>query len=57
LILTYTFADDKWNVGLWGKNLENTARFVGPATTSTPGINSVYMEAPRTYGVRIGAKF
>ena len=57
LMLTYTFADNKWNVGLWGKNLENTARFVGPATTSTPGINSVYMEAPRTYGVRIGAKF
>ncbi len=57
LLLTYTFADDKWNIGLWGKNLENSARFVGPGTTSLPGINSVYMEAPRTYGVRIGAKF
>jgi iron complex outermembrane recepter protein len=57
LVLTYTFANDRWNIGLWGKNLENTARFVGPATTSVPGINSVYMEAPRTYGVRVGAKF
>jgi iron complex outermembrane receptor protein len=55
--LTYTFADDKWYVGAWGKNLENAARFVAPGTTSVPGINSAFIEPPRTYGVRIGAKF
>jgi iron complex outermembrane receptor protein len=55
--LTYTFADDKWNVGAWGKNLENAARFAAPGTTAVPGINSAFLEPPRTYGVRIGAKF
>jgi iron complex outermembrane recepter protein len=55
--LTYGFANDKWNIGLWGKNLENKARFVGPGTTSVAGINSAFLEAPRTYGVRVGARF
>jgi len=47
LMLTYTFADDKWNVGLWGKNLENTRDSSGPPPLRHP-VNSVYMEAPRT---------
>jgi iron complex outermembrane recepter protein len=57
LTLTYTFANGKWNISAWGKNLENTARVVAPATTSVPGINSVFVEPPRTYGLRIGAEF
>ena len=55
--LSYEFAGGHWTVGLWAKNLENSARFVGPGTTTVPGINTVYIEAPRTYGARFALRF
>lgn len=55
LNLTYYSSNDKWNVGLWVKNIENAAVWnaggtLGPNTFSFP-------QAPRTFGVRFRTQF
>jgi len=56
--LTYHAPDDKWNVGLWGRNLENSA-VIGPGAYVGAGtIGGVYwVLPPRTYGVRLGVNW
>jgi iron complex outermembrane receptor protein len=53
--LTYKSQNGKWNVGLWGRNLENSA-VIGPGAYVGAGtIGGVYwVLPPRTYGVRFG---
>src|SRR6202012_879761 len=49
--LTYYSPGKAWNVGLYGKNLENSwvLGAVGPGFA--------YLEEPRTFGVRVGVNF
>jgi iron complex outermembrane recepter protein len=56
--LTYRSQDGKWDIGLWGKNLENSA-VIGPGAYVGAGlIGGVYwLLPPRTYGVRFGLKW
>jgi iron complex outermembrane recepter protein len=53
--LTYRAASGKWNVGLWGRNLENKA-VLGPGAYVGAGtIGGVYwLLPPRTYGLKVG---
>ena len=53
--LTYHASDDKWTVGLWGRNLENSS-VIGPGAYVGAGtIGGVYwVLPPRTFGVRAG---
>jgi hypothetical protein len=48
----------KWNVGLWGKNLENKA-VIGPGAYVGAGtIGGVYwLLPPRTFGLRAGVNW
>lgn len=57
--LTYSSADGHWDVGLWGRNLENTATFGAAGATGYPYpfAASGFIEAPRTFGVRFGLHF
>jgi iron complex outermembrane receptor protein len=57
LSLTYHEPNDHWTVGLWVKNVENTAVYVTAATTSYYGLESWFLQPPRTYGARISYKF
>jgi iron complex outermembrane receptor protein len=56
--LTYKSQNGKWNVGLFGKNLENSA-VIGPGAYVGAGtIGGVYwLLPPRTYGVRFGVNW
>jgi iron complex outermembrane receptor protein len=56
--LTYKAQNGKWNVALWGKNLENSA-VIGPGAYVGAGtIGGVYwLLPPRTYGVRFGVNW
>jgi iron complex outermembrane receptor protein len=54
--LTYHSPQGRWTLGLWARNLENTAQF-GPAGTFIPNIGPVaalvpIVGAPRTYGAQ-----
>jgi iron complex outermembrane recepter protein len=53
--LTYHAVDEKWTLGLWGRNLENSS-VIGPGAYVGAGtIGGVYwVLPPRTYGVRAG---
>lgn len=53
--LTYHASDDKWALGLWGRNLENSS-VIGPgAYVGAGAIGGVYwVLPPRTFGVRAG---
>jgi iron complex outermembrane receptor protein len=53
--LTYRAASGKWNVSVWGKNLENSA-VIGPGAYVGAGtIGGVYwLLPPRTYGLKLG---
>jgi len=62
--LTYRAPDNRWNIGLWGRNLENSATFstFTPNQARVGGVlivaySYVYVDAPRTYGVRAGFNF
>jgi iron complex outermembrane recepter protein len=57
LSLTYHEPHDHWDVGLWVKNVENSAVYVSGATTSYYGLQSWFLQPPRTFGARIGYKF
>jgi hypothetical protein len=53
--LTYRAASGKWNISVWGRNLENAA-VIGPGAYVGAGtIGGVYwVLPPRTYGVKLG---
>ncbi len=56
--LTYHAPGDRWEVGVWAKNLENRAVAASSGVTpgrAYPGV--VYVEPPRTYGGRVLVKF
>lgn len=55
--LTYYSEDERWNVGIWGKNLTNKAVIAATAAAGIPGPATAYMDAPRTYGLRAGMNF
>jgi iron complex outermembrane recepter protein len=56
--LTYHASGDKWSVGFWGRNLENSA-VIGPGAYVGAGtIGGVYwVLPPRTFGVRAGVNW
>jgi iron complex outermembrane receptor protein len=54
--LTWHCPTGKWSAGLWAKNLENSDVQSASATgnpISDPGPGAPFLEAPRTYGLRI----
>jgi iron complex outermembrane recepter protein len=53
LTLIYTRPNKAWSVGLWVKNVENTAVFQAAAAGGQPGPASSYIAAPRTYGATL----
>lgn len=57
--LTYYAPSGKWDIGAYGKNLENTASHAASGETGRPFpfAGAVYVEAPRQYGVRLHATF
>lgn len=62
--LTYRAPDNRWNISAWGRNLENRATYSSftPSQLRVGGslvgaYASTYIDAPRTYGVRLGANF
>jgi iron complex outermembrane receptor protein len=55
--LTYYSANGKWNFGLWGRNLENTATLAAAGAGGLPGPAASYIDAPRTYGVKVESRF
>jgi len=56
LAVTYHPSGQGWSIGLWAKNLENqdvqSAAATGNPLTD-PGPGAPFLEAPRTYGIRI----
>jgi iron complex outermembrane receptor protein len=56
LALTWHCGTGKWSAGLWVKNLENSDVQSAAATGNPftdPGPGAPFLEAPRTYGLRI----
>ncbi len=56
LALTWHSGDEKWSAGVWAKNLENSDVQSAAATgnpLTDPGPGAPFLEAPRTYGVRV----
>jgi iron complex outermembrane receptor protein len=56
IALTWHSPTGKLSVGLWAKNLENSDVQSAAATgnpISDPGPGAPFLEAPRTYGLRI----
>jgi iron complex outermembrane receptor protein len=54
--LTWHCPTGKWSAGLWAKNLENADVQSAAATgnpVTDPGPGAPFLEAPRTYGVRV----
>ena len=46
-------SDKGWKVALWGKNLTDKTVLAATASAGFPGPATGYLEAPRTYGVRL----
>ena len=55
--LTWYSADNRWNIGVWGKNLTNKAVIAATAAAGIPGPGTAYLAPPRTFGARAGVKF
>lgn len=64
LSLSYRAPGNKWSLSVWGRNLEDRATYsaftpnqlrVGGALVGA--YSNVYIDAPRTYGLRIGVNF
>jgi iron complex outermembrane receptor protein len=55
--LTFHSADEKWSFALWGRNLTNTFTFQLLNGSAIPGPGAGFPEAPRTYGIRLTARF
>ena len=57
LSLSYHLPSNGWSIGLWVKNVENTATRVTPATTNVYGLQTWFLDPPRTFGLRLDYKF
>ena len=57
LSLSYHVPSNGWSIGLWVKNIENTATRVTPATTNVYGLQTWFIDPPRTFGLRLDYKF
>ncbi len=62
--LTYHAPGNRWNFGLWGRNLENKATYSGwegfqlrNAGVVVNSYSTSYIDAPRTFGARAGFNF
>jgi iron complex outermembrane receptor protein len=56
--LTYHARDDRWSIGAFVRNIENRAVIVGSSKSQGPGLTGApYLQAPRTYGITLGANF
>ncbi len=57
--VTYTTEDERFQLGVWARNLENEAVMAAGGETGRPYpfAGAVYTGPPRTYGVRLAAKF
>lgn len=57
--LTYAPADGNWTLALWIKNIEDTdvQSSGGSGGPFDPGAATVFLEPPRTYGLRFTASF
>lgn len=60
--LTYQSGDGRWSIDAFAQNLENALVIVDEAESfapplTMPGTYNVGFQAPRTFGVRLGAKF
>lgn len=55
--LTYFANNGRWNLGAWIKNITNEPVIAATAFAGIPGPGTAYLEAPRTYGVRLGFNF
>lgn len=62
--LTYRAPGNRWNVSVWGRNLENRATYssftpsqLRVAGTLVGAYTNVYIDATRTYGVRLGFNY
>ena len=56
IALTYRTPGKAWSFGVWAKNLENQAVQAAAATgnpVTDPGPGAPFLEAPRTYGLRL----
>ena len=54
--ITWHSGDGRWSAGLWAKNLENSDVQSAAATgnpLTDPGPGAPFLEAPRTYGLRV----
>lgn len=55
--LTYTSADDRWSIGLFGRNLTKTVYYTGGIQTAfIGGLVAANIAPPRTYGIRLGVR-
>lgn len=62
--LTYNAPGNRWNIGIWGRNLENNATYSGYSSNSLRNAGVVVgsfgtatIDAPRTYGAKVGFNF
>ncbi|MBD7939947.1 TonB-dependent receptor [Brevundimonas guildfordensis] len=58
--VTYNFPNDRWHVALWGRNLTDEAIYTGGGGLQhgfVTGWTTSSIAPPRTYGVRLGARF
>lgn len=46
-----------WQLALWGKNLTDRAVLAATSAAGIPGPSAGYLEAPRTYGLRLSLKY
>ena len=56
LAITWHCREGRWSAGIWAKNLENSDVQSAAATgnpVTDPGPGAPFLEAPRTYGVRV----
>jgi iron complex outermembrane recepter protein len=58
LNLTFYAPSGRWDIGIYGKNLENTASQAASAETGRPYpyAGSVFLEAPRQFGIKLHVK-
>jgi iron complex outermembrane recepter protein len=59
LNVTFFAASHRWDIGLYAKNLENSASQAASAETGRPYpyAGAIFVEAPRQYGLRLHVNF
>jgi iron complex outermembrane receptor protein len=55
--VTYFAGDGSWSVGVWIKNIENTAVIAATTTGQFGPYGDAFLEPPRTYGARFTFSF